>query len=131
MDKEMTNVPEEDAETEFLGDLIELTDEDGVKHEFELVDTLEKNGTTYIALVTVPDDAQEVLDSDGNLIIMKVVSEDGEDDVLSMIEDEDEFDEISEIFVDRLSDLYEFEGDECDCDECSHEHGCDCGHDHN
>ncbi|MEG0750499.1 MAG: DUF1292 domain-containing protein [Oscillospiraceae bacterium] len=134
MDKDIVTGDIEE-EGEFLGDLIELTDEDGVKHSFELVDTLEHKGCTYVALVTAPESPEELIDGDGSLVIMKIVSEDGEDEILEMIEDEDEFDEISEMFMDRLSDVYDFEDedDECSCgcgcgdqdESCS----CGCGHD--
>ena len=42
---------------------------------------------------------------------LKVVEEDGEE-IMAMIEDEDELDEIYDIFSGRLADLYEFEDDE-------------------
>lgn len=135
MDNEKVTGGENEGE-EFLGDLIELTDEDGVKHSFELVDTLDKDDKTYVALIAGPDD-EEMLDGDGSLVIMRIVSQDGEDEVLEMIEDEDEFDEISEIFMDRLSDLYEFDEDDEDGCCCGHHHDddddddkCCCGHHH-
>ena len=40
-------------------------------------------------------------------MFMKIIEEDGEE-ILSLIEDDDEFDLISEVFMDRLADLYEF-----------------------
>ena len=131
MDNERNNTPEE-IEDDFAGDLIELTDEEGNAHSFELVDTLEKDGTTYVALIT--NDEEDLVDGDASLIIMRVVSEDGEDEVLEMLDDEDVFNEISEIFMDRLADLYEFDDDDDDCCCCGHnhenEHDCECGHEH-
>lgn len=102
-----SNLPGEE-DMEFEVDLITLTDEDGEEHTFELVDTLDEDGSSYVALITATEDPDDVLQDDGNLVIMKVVEEDGEE-ILELIEDDDEFDAISEIFMDRLSDLYEFE----------------------
>lgn len=110
MADEKNNIPTpEDEGAEFTADLVTLTDEEGKEHEFELVDSLEHKGQSYVALIASAETANEVIDDDGNLVIMKIVSEDGDDDVLELIEDDDEFEEISEIFMDRLSDLYEFE----------------------
>lgn len=106
MDFENT-LPDEEG-MDFEVDLITLTDEDGEEHTFELVDTLDKDENSYVALITAADDPDDVLQDDGNLIIMKIIEEDGEE-ILELIEDDDEFDAISEIFMDRLSDLYEFE----------------------
>ncbi|MGI5888730.1 MAG: DUF1292 domain-containing protein [Oscillospiraceae bacterium] len=97
---------------DFTIDPITLTDEDGVEHQFELVDTLEKNGITYVALITDPETPEEALESDGNLVIMKIVEEEGGQEVLELIEDDDEFEEISDIFKDRLGDIYDIEDDD-------------------
>lgn len=104
-----------DEGAEFTADLITLTDEDGVDHEFELVDTLEHGDSTYVALIASPENAEELLNNDGNLVIMKVVAEEDEE-ILELIEDDDEFDEISDIFMNRLSDLYDFDVEDEDED---------------
>ena len=111
MDNEINaNIP--DDEMEFSADIITLTDEDGEEHIFELVDTLEKDGESYVALIAVAEDYEEAIYEDADLFIMKVIEEEGEE-ILEIVEDDDEFDSISEIFIDRLSDIYEFgEGDE-------------------
>jgi uncharacterized protein YrzB (UPF0473 family) len=108
---ERDNLTEDGAE--IAADLITLTDEEGVDHEFELIDTLEFSDSTYVALIASPEDPSEYLEDDGNLVIMRIVDEDGEE-VLELIEDDDEFETVSEMFMDRLSDLYDFEEDEDD-----------------
>lgn len=105
------NFVSEDEGAEFITDLITLTDEDGHEHTFELVDTLDNKGTNYVALIPAAEMPEDILQDDGNLVIMKIVEEDGEE-ILELIEDDDEFEEISEIFMDRLSDMFEFEDDE-------------------
>lgn len=106
MENEKDMVPEE--EMEFVSDIITLTDEDGVEHSFELVDTIEHNDTLYVALIAGADNA-DMLDGDGNLVVMKAVAEENGEEILELIEDDDEFEVISEIFMERLGDLYEFE----------------------
>jgi len=107
MDNDGEYLQEEDG-VEFMTDLVTLTDEEGEEHTFELVDTLERDGESYVALIPDFDYPEDALQDDGSLVIMKIVEEDGEE-ILELIEDDDEFDEISEIFMERLSDLYKFE----------------------
>ena len=67
--------------------------------------------TRYVALLPVYDEAEEILEDDGELIILKVSEEDGET-YLEPIEDEDEFQEIGSIFEERLSDLFDIQEEE-------------------
>jgi len=97
----------ENKEMDFGPDILSLVDEDGVEHEFEVVDTLDKDDNTYLALIPVVDE-NNIGDADGELVILKVIEEDGEEFLIA-IEDDDEFDDVSDIFMDRLEDMYEFE----------------------
>ena len=80
---------------------VTLTDEEGVERDFDIIGTMELDGCEYFALVAV-DGAED------EYIILKAVVEDGEE-VLITIDDDDEFEEIAEIFEERLADLYEIE----------------------
>ena len=95
----------------FGDNYITLTDEDGVETEFRIVDSIDLEEGSYVALETTPDDPVAYLNSDGSLVILKVVEEDGED-ILVTIDDDDEYDEIADIFMSRLSDLYDFDTDD-------------------
>lgn len=97
-----------DNENEFGADLVTVQDEDGNEHQFELVDAIETDDGRYVALLPVYDDPAETLNDDGELIILQVMEEDGEE-MLVPIEDDEAFDEIADIFEERLSDLYEIE----------------------
>lgn len=100
----------EDKELEMdIGeDLLTLVDEDGVEHQFEVVDSAELDGENYMALVPVFDKPEELLEDSGELVILKIVEEDGEE-FLEAIEDETEFDKVGDFFMERLSDSFEFE----------------------
>ena len=93
---------------EFDADLVTVLDEDGKEHEFERIDAIETDDGRYVALLPVYDDPSETLNDDGELIILQVGEENGEE-MLLPIEDDELFDEIAEIFEERLSDLYEIE----------------------
>ncbi len=99
------------AENEDYGnDFVTLVDENGKETEFEIVDSLVTENNEYFALI--PTETPENLASDdGELVILKVVEEDGEE-FLEPIEDDEEFEEISEIFIDRLEELYDFDEQE-------------------
>lgn len=90
---------------EYNPDIVSVIDEDGVEHIFEELDRIETDDARYVALLPVYDEAEDILDDDGEIIILKVDEEDGET-FLCPIEDPKEFDEIQKIFEERLSDLF-------------------------
>lgn len=92
-------------------DIVSVVDEDGVEHTFEELDRIETDDARYVALLPVYGEAEDILDDDGELIILKVNEEDGET-YLEPIEDEDEFNEIGSIFEERLSDLFDIHEEE-------------------
>ena len=107
MSKQNNNLPETE---DYGNDYVTLVDENGVEREFEIVDSLVTENNEYFALI--PTETAENIDSDdGELVILKVVEENGEE-FLEPIEDDEEFEEISEVFMDRLEELYDFEEQE-------------------
>ena len=74
-----------------------LTDENGVESDFELLLSMDIEGTTYMALVPYTENPEE----GGEYVILKLVEEDGED-VLLTIDDDDEFERIADIFDKEL-----------------------------
>ncbi len=95
---------------EYGPDLVSVVDEEGIQHQFEVLDAIETDEGRYVALVPVLDPAEAVED-DGELIILEVANEDGED-VLVPIEDDEVFDEIAAIFEERLSEFYEINSED-------------------
>ncbi len=89
-------------------DIVSVVDEDGVEHIFEELDRIETDDARYVALLPVYDDDEEILDDDGELIILRVSEEDGET-YLEPIEDDEEFDRIGAAFEERLADLFEID----------------------
>lgn len=93
-------------------DIVSVVDDDGTEHLFEEIDRIETDdGKRYVALLPIYDDATEILDDDGDVFILKVIEEKGET-YLVQIEDEKEFNEIGNIFEDRLIELYEKQSEE-------------------
>lgn len=93
---------------DYGADLMTIVDDEGNRHQFELLDAIETDDGRYVALLPVYDKPEDSVEDDGELVILEVVEEDGEE-LLVTIEDDDTFNEIAEIFEERLSDLYEIE----------------------
>lgn len=92
-----------------MEDIVTVVDDDGKEHVFEELDRIETDdGSRYVALLPVIDDEEEILDGDGDVLILKVLEEDGEN-YLVQIEDDDEFETIGNIFEDRLIEKYDQE----------------------
>ena len=98
------NIKNED----YTPDLINLTDEDGKEYNFEVLDRLDTDSGSYLALLPMYDDPKMMLDDSGELVIVKEEEEDGEF-YYSEIEDDDEYETVADAFVDRLQDLFEID----------------------
>ena len=90
---------------EYGSDFITIVDEDGTEYELEVLNTVEYNGASYLAVI--PADNGEV-DTDLEISILKSIEEDGEP-LLCAIEDEEELQAVYELVMDSL---YEEEDEE-------------------
>ncbi len=91
-------------------EIFTLTDEEGVEHEFELMDVMEENGTVYYALIPYLEDPEEMLEEDTELVVLKVGEENGEE-FLATIDNDEEYERIGALFIERISQMLE-EGDD-------------------
>ena len=91
---------------DFGNDYVVLTDEDGNEVEFEHIDTVEVDGQMYMAFIP----AELAVDEEAEVVILKVVKEDGEE-VLVSVEDDAEADRVFAIVMERVEDMYEEDGE--------------------
>lgn len=96
---------------EYNPDLVTVTDDDGNEHIFEELDRIETDTARYVALLPYFENPEEMLEDDGEVIVLKVSEEDGET-YLVQIDDDNEYEEISAIFEERLAELWEAETDD-------------------
>lgn len=89
-------------------DIVTLTDDEGKEYTFEVLDAIESDMGRYLAMLPVYDDPQEQLQDSGELVIVKVMEEDGEE-YFEDIEDDDEYETVSEAFIERLRDYFEID----------------------
>ena len=99
---------EEIKNEEYNPDLITLADDDGKEYNFEVLDAIETDTARYLALLPVYDDPQKVLEDSGELVIVKVGEENGEEFYYE-IENDDEYEMIADAFVERLEDFFEID----------------------
>ena len=91
--------------------LYTLVDEEGVEQTFELLDVMEVDGKQYFALVPVYDDPEQQIEDDGELVVLTSEIVDGEE-MMASIDDDDEYERIGNLFIDRLNKLFEDEFDD-------------------
>lgn len=96
-------------EMEMNPDIYTLVDEDGVEQAFELLDIMEIDDDRYFALIPYFDEPTEAVDDDGDLIILKSKIDDNGDELMLTIDDDDEYQRVGEIFLDKLAQIFEDE----------------------
>lgn len=104
----MSEEIKKDTELEYDPDLITLTDDNGKEFTFEVLDAVETDEARYLALLPTFDDPQKMLDDSGELVIVKVGEENGEE-YFYEIEDDDEYETIADAFIDRLEEFFEID----------------------
>lgn len=99
-------------EQEYNPDLYTLVDEEGVEQTFELLDVMELDGERYFALIPYYEDPDELVEDDGDLIVLKSQM-DGDEELMVSIDDEEEYQRVGNLFLEKLSELFDYE-DEAD-----------------
>ena len=98
------------AETnnEYNPDIITLSDDNGKEYTFEVLDAIETDIGRYLALLPTYEDPNKMLEESGELVIVKVGEEDGEEYYYE-IDDDDEYETVADAFIDRLEDFFELD----------------------
>lgn len=81
---------------EYGNDFVTLIDEDGNEVEFEHIDTVEYQGTTYLAFIP----AELSIEEDAEVVIMRIVEEDSEE-MLEAVEDDAVADAVFNLVMER------------------------------
>lgn len=90
-------------------DIIEVSDDDGNKIEFELLERYEDEKGVYVAITEYRDDEEEIVDGDYEVIILKVVDDNDGKEYLEEIQDEKEYERVSEILMKMVEENYDVE----------------------
>ena len=87
---------------EFGPNIVVLTDDDGVDHEFEHLDTIEFNGELYMAFV--PADISEEADEPVELAILRVTRDENGEEILETVDDEETLEAVFNVFLEDAED---------------------------
>ena len=90
-----------------------LTDEDGKEIEFELIGSVEIKGVEYYAMI--PADAADQAQEDGGFceyVILKKEKDENGEDMFVTIDDDDEFDDVADVFDDMFSEEIDYDASE-------------------
>lgn len=90
-------------------DIISVTDEDGNEILFELLERYETDNDVYVAITEYRDDDEEIVEADFEVIILKVVEDDNGDEYLAEIEDEMEYEQVSDILMAMVEQKFDVE----------------------
>lgn len=98
-----------DNEEIYEPDLLSVTDEDGNEIVFELLERYETDDDVYVAITEYHDVSQDIVEADYEVIILKVVEDKNGDEYLEEIQDEMEYEQISDILMAKVEEKYDVE----------------------
>ncbi len=101
-------MPELDKEM-YEPDIISVTDDDGNEILFELLERYETDEDVYVAVTRYYETDEEIVESDYEVITLKVESDDNGNEYLVEIEDELEYEQISDILMGKIEEKYDVE----------------------
>ena len=93
----------------YMPDILSVTDDDGNEIEFELLERYETEDCVYVAITEYRDDAEEIVEADFEVIILKVVEDKDGNEYLEEIQDDMEYEQISDILMAKVEEKYEVE----------------------
>ncbi len=84
---------------DFGANIVTLTDEQGVEHEFEHLDTIEFNSKMYLAFVEagIPEDSEEATE----IIILRLDVDENGEEILSTLDNEEELEAVYNAFMEE------------------------------
>ncbi len=95
---------DEDFGFEENADIYTLIDENGDEADFELVDMIEEDGKTYFAFVPYVEDPKQFLEDECEIVVLEGHTTDDDEMFFEPIEDDEEYQRIGEMFLERLND---------------------------
>lgn len=98
-----------DNEELYMPDIISVTDDDGKEIEFELLERYETDDAVYVAITEYRDDAEEIVEGDFEVIILKVVEDKDGNEYLEEITDDMEYEQVSDILMGMVEQKYDVE----------------------
>lgn len=98
-----------DNEAMYEPDILSVTDDDGNEILFELLERYETDEDVYVAITEYRDDSEDIVEADFEVLILKVSEDDNGDEYLEEIQDEMEFEQISDILMAKVEEKFDVE----------------------
>lgn len=92
---------------DMAADLYTLVDEDGVEQQFEMLDSMDVGDDRYYALVPYYDDPTKEIEADTELVVLKSELDESGEETLVSIDDDEEYERIGNMFLERLNEIYD------------------------
>lgn len=83
-------------------EIIELVDDEGNEHLFELVAELEMEGNLYKVLIPYDENAEEDEETEVEVIILKSQTDENGEEFLVDIEDDDEWEKVADAWQELM-----------------------------
>lgn len=100
-------------EDNYNPEFISVSDESGNEYVFEILDRIyTDDGKEYVAVVPTDDGDDDESEENVELIVLESTVDEEGDSFLSQIEDNDVYEAIEELFIERLSEFYDIEEQE-------------------
>ena len=94
-------------------EFVSVSDETGNEYVFEVLDRIyTDDGKEYVALVPADEEEDDDLNENVELIILEATTDEEGDSFLAQIEDDDTYEAIEELFIERLSEFYDIDEEE-------------------
>jgi len=87
-------------------EIIELVDDEGNEHLFELVAELEMEGNLYKVLIPYEENAEEDEETEVEVIILKSQTDENGEEFLVDIEDDEEWEKVADAWQDLREEEY-------------------------
>lgn len=98
-----------DNEAMYEPDILSVTDDEGNEILFELLERYETDEDVYVAITEYRDDSEDIVEADFEVLILKVSEDDNGDEYLEEIQDEMEFEQISDILMAKVEEKFDVE----------------------
>ncbi len=97
-----------DNEEYYEPDILSVSDEDGNEILFELLERYETDDNVYVAITRYYETDEEIVDGDYEVVILKVIN-DNDNEYLAEIEDEMEYERVSDILMQMVEEKFDVE----------------------
>lgn len=93
-------------EQDFNPDIYTLVDEEGTEQTFELLDVMDLEDERYFALIPYFENPEELVEDEGELIVLKSQMDENGEELMVTIDDDAEYQRVGNLFLEKLSDMF-------------------------